>query len=81
MSKENKNYNKKGTAQDENKEMENVQIDIMSKGPILVKGRFEITDHNGNVLETKDRVALCRCGASENKPFCDGAHKKIDFEN
>ena len=58
-----------------------VKIDVASKGPLLIKGRFEITDHNGNVLETKDKVALCRCGASENKPFCDGSHKKIDFEN
>lgn len=71
----------KETLQAENEGVEIVQIDIMSKGPLLVKGRFKVTDHNENVIETKDRVALCRCGASQNKPFCDGAHKKIDFEN
>ena len=74
MSKEIQNYKK-----DEQGEI--VKIDVMSKGPLLVKGKFKVTDHNGNVLETKDKVALCRCGASENKPFCDGAHKKIDFVN
>jgi len=60
---------------------QNTQIDIMSNGPLLVKGNFKITDHNGNVLETKDKAALCRCGASQNKPFCDGTHNKIDFKN
>jgi len=69
------------TLKSENEGVENVQINVMSKGPLLVKGKFKITDHNGNVIETKDSVALCRCGASKNKPFCDGTHNKIDFNN
>lgn len=69
------------TLKSENEGMENVQINVTSKGPLLVKGKFKITDHNGNVIETKDSVALCRCGASKNKPFCDGTHNKIDFNN
>jgi len=60
---------------------ESVQIDVASKGPLLIKGKFKITDYNGKVLETKDKAALCRCGASKNKPFCDGTHNKINFEN
>ena len=64
-----------------NEGVEDVQINVTSKGPLLVKGRFKITDHNGNVLETKDSVVLCRCGASKNKPFCDGTHNEIDFNN
>ncbi len=59
---------------------EGVKLNVFADGPILVKGNFEITDSEGNVLEKQDNVALCRCGASANKPFCDGAHKKIGFK-
>jgi CDGSH-type Zn-finger protein len=42
-----------------------------------------LTDANGKPwdLTGKPAVALCRCGASENKPFCDGAHKKVSFQD
>lgn len=49
-------------------------------GPYLVKGLKNLANRNGAV-ETKENMALCRCGASENKPFCDGAHKKINFSS
>ena len=56
------------------------EIEVMPNGPVLVKGKVRITHSSGKV-EHKDRTtAFCRCGASENKPFCDGAHKKIDFK-
>lgn len=64
-----------------NEGTEEVQIKIVSNGPVLVNGNFKITDHNGNVLEVKNKTALCRCGGSQNKPFCDGTHNKIDFKN
>jgi CDGSH-type Zn-finger protein len=55
-------------------------IDIPEKGPFLVKGSVKYTDAEGNEIKTeKDVVALCRCGASKNKPFCDGAHSDIGF--
>ncbi|MCB0502289.1 MAG: (4Fe-4S)-binding protein [Bacteroidetes bacterium] len=59
---------------------ESAKLNIFADGPILIKGNFEITDSKGNLLEKKESVALCRCGASENKPFCDGTHKKIGFK-
>lgn len=62
-------------------EIQSTQINVTSKGPLIVKGSFKITDHNGNVIDTKDKAALCRCGVSQNKPFCDGAHNKIKFNN
>lgn len=43
-------------------------------GPVWVKGGIEIEDENGQVYPVRNRVTLCRCGRSENKPFCDGAH-------
>ncbi len=54
--------------------MEN-NITITGTGPYLVKGTIQLTDEKGNVVETKENFALCRCGHSANKPFCDGAHR------
>lgn len=56
------------------------KLNVFADGPILIKGNFEISDSDGNTIECNDSVALCRCGASNNKPFCDGAHKKIGFK-
>jgi CDGSH-type Zn-finger protein len=60
--------------------LEKVQIQAMKNGPLLIEGKAEITDENGDVNETKGKmVALCRCGQSANKPFCDGSHQKVGF--
>ena len=59
---------------------EQVKIDIAENGPYLVNGNFLVVDSNGNEIETKKTVALCRCGASTNKPFCDGSHRKMEFQ-
>jgi CDGSH-type Zn-finger protein len=49
-------------------------------GPLIVRGSFSITDQDGNEIEVHQRtVALCRCGRSRQKPFCDGMHKAINF--
>ena len=58
-----------------------VEIKLSSNGPLLVNGNFRLVNHDGKILEAKNKVALCRCGASDNKPFCDGTHNKIDFKN
>jgi CDGSH-type Zn-finger protein len=49
-------------------------------GPYLVRGPFTMVDQEGNEIEIKRRVvALCRCGRSQIRPFCDGTHKAIRF--
>jgi CDGSH-type Zn-finger protein/uncharacterized Fe-S cluster protein YjdI len=48
-------------------------------GPLWVRGRIEILDGAGATLLTDTRVALCRCGCSANKPFCDGSHRRGSF--
>jgi uncharacterized Fe-S cluster protein YjdI len=48
-------------------------------GPLFQRGRIRITDNEGKVIREDTRIALCRCGASENKPFCDGTHRAIGF--
>jgi len=49
-------------------------------GPYLVRGEFELIDSDGRPIDARrETVALCRCGASRTKPFCDGTHKTIGF--
>ena len=56
-----------------------VTIKIRENGPYLVDGEFTLVDHNGNEVPITKK-ALCRCGASTMKPFCDGTHSKIGFQ-
>jgi uncharacterized Fe-S cluster protein YjdI/CDGSH-type Zn-finger protein len=51
------------------------------RGPLFLRGRVRIQDAEGRVIREDTRVALCRCGASGNKPFCDGSHKRIGFDD
>jgi uncharacterized Fe-S cluster protein YjdI len=54
------------------------QVTTVTDGPLMVSGRLEIRLADGAV-EQREKAALCRCGASENKPFCDGRHREIGF--
>ena len=54
-------------------------IEPRPNGPLFVRGRVRIVGPDGEVIREDTRVALCRCGASENKPFCDGSHLRIGF--
>lgn len=57
-----------------------VQIVTCTDGPLLVRGAARILDASGEPVEThRKTVALCRCGVSAIKPFCDGTHKAIGF--
>lgn len=56
-----------------------VTIKIRDNGPYVVEGDFRLTDANGNEVPVK-KAALCRCGGSTTKPFCDGTHSKIGFQ-
>jgi CDGSH-type Zn-finger protein len=65
--------------------MADVRIRIRDNGPLVVDGPVTIVDAEGKPLtpppSEKANVALCRCGASGNKPFCDGAHRGIEFNS
>jgi CDGSH-type Zn-finger protein len=58
------------------------KITCRPNGPYLVEGEIELYDTNGQRIDTSGRpkVALCRCGGSTTKPFCDGTHSKIGFQ-
>lgn len=58
-----------------------VQIEVKPNGPILIKSDCCIKNADGTEEIKTGVIALCRCGASANKPYCDGAHKKIDFKD
>jgi CDGSH-type Zn-finger protein len=57
------------------------QVQASENGPLLVSGGVRVVDAEGNVLFEGERAALCRCGGSGNKPFCDGTHKEIGFRS
>jgi CDGSH-type Zn-finger protein len=57
-------------------------IVVCPDGPLLVRGHVELATPEGEPVEQRRRtVALCRCGASTIKPFCDGTHKAIHFKS
>lgn len=55
------------------------RIMVRPDGPLIARGNVELLDAKGEVIFSGDDVALCRCGASANKPFCDGSHKGSGF--
>ncbi len=59
-----------------------IEITTAKNGPLLVKGTdVKLQDADGNLIQIdKATFALCRCGKSNNKPFCDGTHKDAGFE-
>lgn len=59
------------------------KITVKNNGPLRVEGDFAIHDVEGNAfgLAGRTAISLCRCGHSENKPFCDGSHKRVGFES
>jgi uncharacterized Fe-S cluster protein YjdI/CDGSH-type Zn-finger protein len=58
---------------------EETTVEPRPNGPLFLRGRLKIVDADGRPIREDTRLALCRCGASENKPFCDGSHRRIGF--
>jgi uncharacterized Fe-S cluster protein YjdI len=56
-----------------------LELCASENGPLLVSGGVRILDADGTLLYEGEKAALCRCGSSGNKPFCDGTHEKIGF--
>jgi len=61
---------------------EPVKITVRPNGPLRVEGAIVLSDAEGRQwdLTGKPAVSLCRCGASEKRPFCDGSHRRIEFQ-
>lgn len=63
--------------------MGDCEIRFRDNGPIVIEGVIVLKDAKGGVFDLSGRtqIALCRCGNSQNKPFCDGSHKKVNFQS
>jgi CDGSH-type Zn-finger protein len=56
-----------------------VAVDLAVNGPLLITGAVEVIAASGRTIDRGAKFALCRCGQSGNKPFCDGTHRKVGF--
>jgi len=56
-----------------------ITIQPRTNGPLFLRGPLKVVDIRGNVVREDTRLALCRCGASGNKPYCDGTHREFGF--
>jgi CDGSH-type Zn-finger protein len=63
----------------EKKDVERL-VETRLNGPLMVHGSILVKDHQGNEIQKNNVTAFCRCGASNNKPFCDGTHRTSGFE-
>jgi CDGSH-type Zn-finger protein len=63
--------------------MAGTKILALNNGPLRIEGDFEILDPEGKAFGLAGRtvISLCRCGHSQNKPFCDGSHKTSGFQS
>lgn len=55
-------------------------VEVSPNGPLLIYGNVEIKHSNGTIEKKNKVTAFCRCGASQNKPYCDGSHLKVGFK-
>ncbi|HJS59821.1 MAG TPA: CDGSH iron-sulfur domain-containing protein [Vicinamibacteria bacterium] len=63
--------------------MSDFKVIVRNNGPLRLEGDITILDQEGKAFGLAGRtvVSLCRCGQSQNKPFCDGSHNKVGFES
>ncbi len=62
-------------------EPDQTTIEARPNGPLFVRGKLRIVGTDGRLIREETRAALCRCGQSENKPFCDGSHRRVGFRD
>jgi uncharacterized Fe-S cluster protein YjdI len=66
-------------ANQESTESINTVVEVLENGPLLVYGNLKVKDKAGDESLKSQTTAFCRCGASQNKPYCDGSHVKVAF--
>ena len=65
---------------DKSQQSMETKVEVTENGPLLVYGTLKVVDKDGNEEKKNRTTAFCRCGASQNKPYCDGAHVKEEFK-
>jgi len=63
----------------EDQKVDAIKVQIKKNGPALIHGDLKITNSDGSEIEKSGPVAICRCGHSQKKPFCDGSHNRVGF--
>ncbi len=71
----------KGEQEQLSKAKTKVNIEVIDDGPYRITGLVSLAFSDGTIQQKHERVSLCRCGASQRKPFCDGSHKRIGFKD
>jgi uncharacterized Fe-S cluster protein YjdI len=69
------------TAADKTQTESTTAVEVLKNGPLMVYGNLAVKDSKGNEVSKSKVTAFCRCGASANKPFCDGSHIRIGFKD
>jgi len=59
----------------------NVKVTVLANGPLMVEGNITVVKKDGTSETKETKVFLCRCGHSQNKPYCDGLHKSNNFQD
>lgn len=72
-------YFEEGKSTERNQEPEQL-VEVIPNGPLMVYGNLKVQLSDGSTKMQHKVSTFCRCGQSQNKPFCDGTHKKIDFK-
>tara|TARA_B100000508_G_scaffold126189_1_gene110554 strand:- start:844 stop:1269 length:426 start_codon:yes stop_codon:yes gene_type:complete len=62
-------------------ESSETKVEVLKNGPLLLHGKLCVKDKDGNEVINNEVTAFCRCGASSNKPYCDGSHIKYGFKD
>lgn len=75
-----KNENKKEMQKENPVNKETTVCEVMQNGPLIFHGNITVKNPDGTETIKEKKAAFCRCGASSNKPFCDGQHRKIEFK-
>ncbi|MCA6365048.1 MAG: (4Fe-4S)-binding protein [Bacteroidetes bacterium] len=72
-------YTMNNKAEEEKQAYELCVAEVSPNGPLLVRGEIIVKDAEGNEVRKSNITAFCRCGASGNKPYCDGSHRSAGF--
>ena len=62
---------------EETPQLDHAIVTLRPKGPVVISGNFITIDEDGNEIERRERLSICRCGLSQKLPYCDGAHKAV----
>ena len=73
-------YKIKSTDANDSEIVDEQIVEVTKNGPLMVYGNIKVKNSDGSETSKNRVTAFCRCGASSNKPYCDGTHKKIEFQ-